>query len=74
MRKNEKPEKPMPVRCICGAPPAVVRYQRRELLSCPNPVRCSGNFCTGWHSDEETAVIRWNTLIAQAQAQRGGRK
>lgn len=66
-RVAEKPAKPVPVPCICGAPPAIVRNWGKKLLSCPNPVKCSGNYCTGWYPNEEAAVIQWNTLIAAAQ-------
>lgn len=47
-------------------PPAVVRNRGKKLLSCPNPVKCSGNYCTVWHPNEEAAVIQWNTLITAA--------
>lgn len=67
MKKATKADKPVLARCICGAPPAIVRNRGKKLISCPDPARCSGNYCTGWHPNEEAAVVQWNVLIATAQ-------
>lgn len=67
--KTAPREKTEPVRCVCGAPPAVVRNRGKKLLSCPNPLRCKGNFCTIWHPNEEAAVAQWNALISAALLQ-----
>ena len=34
------------------------------MISCPNPISCSGNLRTLWHGNEESAIVEWNNLVA----------
>lgn len=63
MQKSEKKEKPTPIRCICGKEAAIVVYRGKKMVSCPNPLKCSGNFRTPWKRSRDEAISTWNTMI-----------
>jgi len=48
MKKN-KEEKPTPKRCICGKPAITVQSKSMRMLTCPDPVNCTGNLRTAWY-------------------------
>jgi hypothetical protein len=48
-----------------------VKTKSGIMISCPDPVRCSANLRTTWHSGEESAIVEWNGLV---QAERYRRK
>ena len=48
----------------------MVKIRSGKMVSCPNPMKCSANLRTKWHSHEESAVIEWNGLVAAEQYRR----
>lgn len=48
MQKN-KEEKPTPKCCICGKPAITVQSKSMRMLTCPDPINCSGNLRTAWY-------------------------
>ena len=41
----------------------IVKTKSGRMISCPDPVRCSANLRTAWHSGEESAIVEWNGLV-----------
>ena len=64
-QKKEKQEKPVPKKCVCGAMPISVTKRGGLMLSCPNPVKCPGNFRTRWVKGELTAITEWNCFVSE---------
>lgn len=61
MKKAEEKEKPIPVRCKCGAVACSSKIKGRGwMCSCSNPINCFGNFRTGIFRSEDAAIIAWN--------------
>lgn len=56
--------------CLRPGGGIVVKTRSGEMVSCQNPMKCSANLRTKWHSHEESAVIEWNGLIAAEQYRR----
>lgn len=71
MNKPNK-SKPTPMPCICGRGGIIVKTKSGRMVSCPDPVRCSANLRTTWHSGEESAIVEWNGLV-QAERYRRAR-
>lgn len=61
--KEQKKEKPAPKKCVCGREAIIVKSKGKKMVSCPNPLKCSANLRTAWHSNEEKAVEQWNSLF-----------
>ena len=68
--KKTNENKKAPVPCVCGRGGIVVKTRSGKMVSCPNPMKCSANLWTQWHSHEESAVIEWNGLVAAEQYRR----
>lgn len=64
MKKQEKKEKPVPKKCVCGAEAITVKTKHGKMITCPNPLRCKGNLRTTWKSNEDLAIAEWNALIS----------
>lgn len=63
MKKPEakKKEKPVPIRCKCGAAACSSKVKGIGwLCSCSDPLNCFGNFRTGMYSSEDAAISAWN--------------
>ena len=58
-----KKEKPVPICCLCGRVPAIVKFRSKKMVSCSDPMNCTGNYRTEWTSSEDAAIAEWNTLI-----------
>ena len=68
--KKENQEKPRPRKCVCGKEPVLVSIRGGRMLSCPDPVNCTGNLRTMWQKSEIQAVEEWNGLVAGFGARR----
>ena len=53
--------------CMCSKRGILVRSGARKMVSCPDPMNCSGNFRTTWRAKEEEAIDEWNALIRAAK-------
>ena len=62
---EEKKERPVPNRCICGKQPADVRMRGKVMLSCPAPIKCPANLRTRWHKGVDSAIVEWNCMISE---------
>lgn len=62
-KKTEKEEKPTPKKCVCGLEAVIVKNRGKKMVSCPDPMNCRGNLRTTWEKGEETAIIKWNSLV-----------
>lgn len=63
-KAKEKQEKPVSKPCICGCAGITVNTRAGKMITCPNPCKCPGGLRTRWHSDVDSAVIEWNSLVA----------
>lgn len=66
---NNSEPKPTPMPCICGRGDCREDTKSGRMISCPDPVKCSANLRTTWHSGEESAIVEWNGLV-QAERHR----
>lgn len=58
-----KTEKPEPKLCKCRQHPIITKRRGGgTMISCPEPLKCDGNFRTPWFPSEEQAVIYWNGM------------
>lgn len=67
-------EKIVPIHCVCGSAPVLVKKRGGQMYSCPNPEQCSGNYRTMWQRGEQSAAQEWNTLIKSSLTKNRGRK
>lgn len=63
--KGEKKEKPVPVKCVCGADAAYVKARQGKMVCCPNVLFCAKR--SRWHSSLNAAIVDWNTVVAGAK-------
>lgn len=59
-----KKEAPVPARCVCGKVPITVCIRGGKMLTCPDPLHCSGNIRTRWTKHIDTATVEWNALVS----------
>ena len=74
MKQKTEKKKPVPMKCICGNNAITVRVRGGKMISCSNPVKCSANIRTCWHSHEATAIEQWNAMITEQLYKRKGKE
>ena len=67
MKRTEKKEKPIPIRCVCGMQAAIIHFKGKKMVSCSNLEKCIANLRTPWLGSEDQAIENWNTTIRSYQ-------
>ena len=65
---KEEKEEITPIRCICGAYPALVIYRGKKMLSCPNTIVCAMR--SRFLRRTEDAIKEWNVEVEEEKHRR----
>lgn len=65
-KQKKKKETARP--CVCGRPPCAVKHKSRHMIACPDMLTCG--LRGRWRSNEQDAIIDWNTTVNSAKCTR----
>ena len=68
MASKQKQEKEAAGVCVCGRQPCVIKMRSKYMLSCPATTVCAMR--SRWASNEQAAIIDWNTAVKSARQER----
>lgn len=69
--KQEK-KKETPASCVCGRIPCIVKHKSRHMITCPHTMTCAMR--SRWCTNEQAAVIDWNSAVQRAKHERAQKK
>jgi hypothetical protein len=65
---RNKRKRPLVCVCVCGRRPCTVKMSSKYMLSCPATTKCAMR--SRWASNEQAAIIDWNTAVKSARQER----